>query len=155
MMERPSEPADITVVARLFDAVSAWDLGALLRCYHPEVTIHECRELPYGGTYRGLDGAMEHARSFGETWFPFWDLNRPVARGLTSDGEGTVTVRFRHRAHSVASGRALDEPEIGVYQVRDGLVIRAQMFHFEPQVLCHFLSQEENAPTPPHPRRAT
>ena len=113
MTERHSEPADVAVVTRLFDAVSAWDLGALLRCYHPEVTIHECGELPYGGTYRGLGGAMEHARSFGAAWSTFWDRSRPVTKVVTSDGEGNVTVRFRHQAHSIASGRTLDEPEIG------------------------------------------
>ncbi len=32
MTQRHGEPADVAVVTRLFDAVSAWDLGALLRC---------------------------------------------------------------------------------------------------------------------------
>lgn len=151
-MKQTSTPADITVITRVFDAVSARDLPALLRCYHPEVTIHECSELPYGGTYRGLEGAVEHARSFQAAWAPFMDPNRPLRPSLTRDGEGTVTVAFRHQARSLTSGRTLDEPEISIYQVRDGLVIRSQMFHFEPQTLCHFLSEEaRSAPAPSRP----
>ncbi|WP_175442345.1 nuclear transport factor 2 family protein [Humibacillus sp. DSM 29435] len=138
-------------MTRLFDAVSAQDVAALLRCYHPEVTILESGELPYGGTYRGLEGALEHVRSFQAAWAPFMDRSQPLARSLTCDGEGTVTVAFRHQARSLASGRTLDEPEIGTYQVRDGLVIRSQMFHFEPAALCHFLSEESRPATDPHP----
>jgi len=117
------------------------------------VTIHECSELPYGGTYRGLAGAMEHARSFSEVWSPYWDHSHPGARSLASDGAGTVTVRFRHHARSRASGRTLDEPQIGVYQVRDGLVIRAQMFHFQPQLLRRFLLEAEHCTTTTSPGR--
>lgn len=154
-MERTGTPADITVITRLFDAVSARDLAALLRCYHTEVTIHECSELPYGGTYRGLEGAIEHARSFQAAWGPFMDPSRPLTPSLTRDGEGTVTVQFRHQARSLASGRTLDEPEISIYQVRDGLVIRSQMFHFEPQSLCRFLSEEARSAMALRPPGAT
>ena len=108
MMERPGTAPDIAVVTRLFEAVRARDLDALLSCYHPEVTIHECSELPYGGTYRGREGALEHVRSFQAAWAPFMDPNWPLTPSLTRDGEGTVTVAFRHQARSLASGRTLD-----------------------------------------------
>lgn len=144
-----NKAADIAVVVRLFDAVAARNLSALMRCYHPEVTILECNELPYGGTYRGLREAGQHARNFGAAWSLFWDPTGTAAPAMARAGDGSVMVRFRHQARSVTSGASLDNPEMGVYEVRDGLVVRAQMFHFEPQALTTFLSREAPSATPP------
>lgn len=128
------------VVRRLFRAVEARDLDGLLDCYADSVEIHEASGLPYGGTHRGLDGARRHALAFHQAWGQF---QSPVAEGMQPQlvyaGGGTVLVLFRHRARDLRSGLTLDGPEVGVYDVADGAIVRSRMFHFDPCALTRFL----------------
>ncbi|MBV9843640.1 MAG: nuclear transport factor 2 family protein [Kutzneria sp.] len=131
----------VDVVRRLFTAVANRDLGTLLDCYHDEVEIHESPALPYGGVYRGLDGAGRHARAFAEAWGPYQSTRGTPLDPMFSEGEdGAVTVMFRHRAVDVDRHRRLDTAEVGIYHVLDGKVARAQMFHFDPSELTRFLA---------------
>ena len=59
------------VVRRLFAAVERRDREAVLACYAEDVEIHEAAMLPYGGTWRGLSGALAHAQGFRAAWDPY------------------------------------------------------------------------------------
>ena len=46
------------------------------------------------------------------------------------------------------AGRQIDTPVLGLYQVRDGKLARAQMFYFDPLAAAEFLvaaDSEQNA----------
>src|SRR5262249_48788025 len=85
---------------------------------------------PYGGIWRGREGAVGHAVGFMRSWAA---LQGPGERVLGArfwgDGAGTVCVLFRHRAVDPVGGGRFDAPEVGIYQVRDERVVRSQMFH--------------------------
>lgn len=133
---------DLEVVQRLFRAVKVWDLEGLLACYDPAVVITESAELPYGGTYTGLDGARRHALAFARTWHP-WLVDPADQRPVLGDsGTGTVVVCFRHRARNPDTGSELDTPEVGVYAVSGGRVIASTMYHLNPAELTAFLAEQ-------------
>ena len=130
----------IDVVRRLFEAVERRDLEALIDLYDRDVEIVEADALPYGGTYRGHDGARRHAAAFVRNWGP---LQTPAEHRLDAefcDGTGdTVVARFRHRAFNPITEERFDEPELAVYEVRDGKVVRSQMFHADALAVAGFL----------------
>ncbi len=142
---------NVEVVRRLFDAVERRDLPGLLACYDEEVEIHEAPSLPYGGVYRGIDGAVRHVAAFQETWASY---QTPAEYGMHADvmdvmdggdggdgGDGAVVAVFRHRAVDPGTGQRLDEAETALYRVRDGKIVRSQMLHYDTAALLGFLAR--------------
>jgi ketosteroid isomerase-like protein len=132
--------SDVDAVRRLFTAVEDRDLNRVLDCYSDDVEITEAAVLPYGGVYRGRDGATAHAEGFMRAW---GGLQGPAESRLVArfwgDGDGTVCAVFRHRACDGVTGARFDAPEVGIYQIRDGRVARSQMFHADSAAVVDFL----------------
>jgi ketosteroid isomerase-like protein len=137
-----SEKGD--VVRRLFRAVEERQ-PYVLDCYAENIEIHEAESLPYGGVYRGHAGAQQHIAGWLGTWDRFQTDHERRLEAVFIDGEGdTVAAVFRHKAVDPDSGRRLDAPEVGIYQVRDGKVVRSQMFHADTAALLRFLAETED-----------
>jgi uncharacterized protein len=132
---------DVDVVRRLFAAVENRDFDRLLACYSDDIEINEADVLPYGGVWRGRDGVAGHAAGFMRVWGGLQgaEESRLDAQFL-SDGAGTVCAVFRHRAFDPATGARFDAPEVGVYKVRGGRVVRSQMFHADSAAVSAYLS---------------
>ena len=130
------------LVRRLFKAVEDRDLQAVLDCYDEDIEIHEAPSLPYGGVYRGHEGAIQHAAGWLGAWGP---LQSPAEYRLDAtflEGEDdTVGAVFRLRAVDDQHGERLDAPEVGIYKVRDGKVVRSQMFHADSAAVLDFLER--------------
>jgi uncharacterized protein len=143
---------EVDVVRRLFTAVEDRDLERVLDCYSEDVEITEAEVLPYGGTWRGREGATAHAEAFMRTWGGLQDPeeSRLDAR-FWGDGTGTVCAVFRHRASDPTSGARFDAPEVGVYEVRDNHVVRSQMFHADSAAVIGFLSAVRGDDPPARP----
>jgi ketosteroid isomerase-like protein len=139
---------DVDVVRRLFDAVESRDQDEVLSCYAEDVEIHEAAVLPYGGIWRGHEGALAHAQAFLATWDRYQgpDEVKLDAR-FWGDDAGTVCVLFRHRAVDPHRGVRLDCPEVSIYNVRDGKVVRSQMFHADSSAVAEFLTKAQNEST--------
>jgi ketosteroid isomerase-like protein len=116
----PSPVSDnVELVRRSFEAISAWDIGALLRVYHPEVEF-----LPLTGThvetggYRGHDGV----RAYLEEAEDLWEVLEPDGNHYEDLGDRVVvsgTCRVRGRASGAESRPAC----AWVIGVRDGLIV--------------------------------
>lgn len=131
---------NIDVVRRLFAAVEQRDLSAVLECYAEDVEIHEAASLPYGGVYRGQEGATRHAREFQATWARYQTpAEHPLQAEFADAADGRVVAVFRHRAVDPADGQRVDEAEVGLYLVRDEKIVRSQMLHFDTAALLRFL----------------
>jgi ketosteroid isomerase-like protein len=50
-----------------------------------------------------------------------------------------------HQRGRDRAGRWLDTPVLGLYQVRDGKLARAQMFYFDPLAAAEFLATSGTA----------
>jgi ketosteroid isomerase-like protein len=140
---------NIESVKRLFDAVARRDQAGLLEAYHPEIVIHEAPSLPYGGKYRGHQGAIEHVNGFYRTWEALKPRelleeavreHPPIALETTQE---YVVVMARNMAVAPRSRSKLDLPEVFVFRVQDGRVIESWMFHQDTVAILEFLKEAQ------------
>ena len=68
------------------------------------------------------------------------DRREPLGASVGETDDGRVVAVFRHRAVDEARGLWLDEDEVGIYEVRDGVVVRSTMLHADPERLARFLA---------------
>ncbi len=140
----------LDAVRRLFEAVVQRDEAGLLEAYHPEIVIHDAPSLPYGGDYRGHEGAIHHVRGFYQTWDGLrrgelleeaQQAHPPII--LDTKGE-YVVVLGQARVMVPSSERTVDLPEAFVFKVRDGKVIETWMFHQDTVAILDLLKQAGN-----------
>lgn len=141
-MQSPTE-----VVLAAISAVEKRDSEKLFALYDDDVEFHDAPSLPYGGTTRGKAAIWGRLTKAPETtWIGTWGPLQPTEaeqrmdpRVIASTGE-EVAVLYTQRAVSV-QGERFEAPVIGLYEVRDGKLARAQMFHFDTADLLGFLER--------------
>jgi uncharacterized protein len=137
--------ADVEVVMAVLRAVEERDREALLALLHEDVEFHDAGSLPYGGVVRDKDEARKESPSH-ETWIGTWGPLQPTPAERRMDPRvvasksGEVVVEYRHRAASPA-GERIDYPVLALYEVRDGKLARARMFHYDTAALASFLDR--------------
>jgi uncharacterized protein len=140
-----TEENNVEVILGIFNAIEHRDpqrpdrqIGLAL--LHPDVEFHWPPSLPYGGTSRGLP--IE-----GPTWGDTWDALQPTAAERRMDprvvaaSNEEVVVLWRQKGVSPAGGDRIDTPVLGLYQLRDGRLARAQMFYFDTATVLSFLAK--------------
>ena len=133
----------IAVVRKLFEAVAHRDPTGVFSAYHPDIVISEAPSLPYGGEYRGREGAIRHAEGFRSTWDRYQsEASRNLEPEFLALGD-RVIVLWRFRAQRQARD-SIDLPVVSIYRLREGSIIESRMFHFDTSALLQFL---ENAGT--------
>jgi hypothetical protein len=120
---------NIDAIRRVYEALASRDASAIQEVFAPDVTIRQSPELPWGGDYEGLDGAftffltlVEHIESQVTTDSLFAAGDHVVQTGRT---RGTVR----------ANGASFDIPEVHVWELRDGKVVRYQVYIDTPAML--------------------
>jgi ketosteroid isomerase-like protein len=142
------------VVLATFSAVEERDREGLFALFHDDVEFHDATSLPYGGTYRGKTALREQLETAPETtWLGTWGPVQPTEaerrmdpRVVATAGE-EVTVAFTQRALG-PDGERFESPVVGLYEVRDGKLARAQMFHYDTAAILAFLERAAGS----HPR---
>jgi ketosteroid isomerase-like protein len=145
-------PADVVLAA--IDAVEQRDGEKLLALCHDAVELHDAPSLPYGGSTRGKPALLDQLATAPETsWLGTWDPLQPTEAERRMDPRvvGTrgheVTVLYTQRAVS-AGGERFEAPVVALYEVRDGKVARAQMFHYDTAAIVAFLERAGAASRP-------
>ena len=107
--------------------------------YQPDVEFHWPAALPYGGTFRGKDAAI-----WSGTWNPLQPTvtERKMDPQIIGADEHQVVILYRQRGVS-PSGERFDGEVIGLYELRDFKLSRAQMFYFDEAALVRFLECAE------------
>jgi ketosteroid isomerase-like protein len=135
---------NIQTVLNIFRAIEQREpgsasLGPLPELMHPEVELCWPPSLPYGGAYRGIDGGL--------AWRAVWDPLQPAPedremnpRVLGANERNEVIVLYRQRGVNT-SGARFETDVIGLYEVRGGKLVRAQMFYFDEAGTNRFLAQ--------------
>jgi ketosteroid isomerase-like protein len=105
--------------------------------YQPDVEFHWPPALPYGGTFRGKDAAV---------WSATWNPLQPTAAERKMDprvigADDHQVVVFYHQRGVSPSGEKFDGEVIGLYELRDFKLSRAQMFYFDEAALVQFLQR--------------
>jgi ketosteroid isomerase-like protein len=142
------------VMLEVFRAVERRDARRFVELVHPEFEIHWPPSLPYGGTYRDLEVDARHDRP---TWTTTWNSLQPTVAERRMDprvvasGDGDEVVVLWHQRGLNPAGERFDGPVLGLYQLRDGRLARAQMFHFDTVALAGFLANAKRQATTPKP----
>jgi uncharacterized protein len=146
---------DAEVALGVIRAVEERDGEKLFELYHEDVQLHEAPSLPYGGVVDGVPSLREQLESAPEnTWLGTWGPVQPTERErrfdprVISENDGEVVVLYHMRAVA-RSGERFDSPVIGLYEVRDGKLARAQMFHFDTLAINAFLERAREATSQP------
>jgi ketosteroid isomerase-like protein len=136
---------NVETIRNLFRGVEERDLRTYLAAGHPEVVIREPGSLPYGGEYHGLEGLRQHAAGWMRTWAPLQPEEERKLDATLIDAGDHVIARWRLRARAPFGDEMLDMPMVGIYELRDGKLVGAQMFYSDTAAVLRFL---ENAGRP-------
>lgn len=128
------------IVLDVLDAVATRDIERLRTLYHPEIEFNWPPSLPYGGTYRGADVATMNYR-FGSVWVPLQptEAERRMDPIVVCASGNDVIVRYVWKGRD-SVGRSIAADTLAHYEVRDGKLARAKMYHYDLTGLLDFLS---------------
>jgi uncharacterized protein YciI/ketosteroid isomerase-like protein len=135
--------ANKRAVEALFAAVDRSDGEGVRAAYDDNVAIHEAASLPYGGDYRGREGALRHGHGFRAAWKRFQPHDTRGLDPLIIADCDYAAVLWRHRLENAETGERLDLPAVSVYRMENAKVADSRMFHFDTAALLRFL--ERNA----------
>jgi ketosteroid isomerase-like protein len=109
-------------VQELYDAFARRDFLEVFGLLSPDIEILQSQELPWGGLYRGHDGARQFFAKLGSHINSTLDIER-----LIDAEEHVVAIGWTHGTVN-ATGASYRVPIAHVWRVRDGLVIQTQFF---------------------------
>lgn len=124
---------NIEVVRKLFEAVERRDLAGVLAAYDENIVIREAVSLPYGGEYRGLEGAEKHAYGYVQAWGNVQTSAEQKMDAEFFDAGDVVVVRWRQRAQK--DDRKLDLQAVSIYKMSDRKIVESEMFQDTAAVL--------------------
>ena len=135
------------IIMEIFRAIEQRDPEQFDRLCQPDVTFHWPPSLPYGAPAAGLQGEPGRPSPAGarptwqQTWNPLQPTNAERALDPRIVGTRGNEVVVLWRQHGVdAAGRRCDEEVLGLYQVADNKLARAQMFYFDTARVAAFLA---------------
>ena len=120
---------NLATIRRVYDAFQKRDADLIRELFAPDIAISQSPELPWGGEYHGHDGAftfllklLEHIES------------QVTIESLFAAGDHVVQTG-RTRGKVLANGSSFDIPEVHVWELRDGKVVRYQVYIDTPAML--------------------
>ncbi len=119
-------------VRAVVEAMNSRDIEAAVKLAHPEIEWKTLDAFPDAGTYRG----PEEVLAFFQTWMETFKGFRVHLEDCEAVDEHRVLARLRVSGEGTGSGVVVESPHFfQLLEFRDGLVIRAQMFQTESEVL--------------------
>ena len=113
-MTRPN----VEVVRRIYEAISKRDMGGVLEQMAPDIEIVQSEEVPWGGSYRGHEGAGAFTAKLVGAVTSAVTVERFV------DAGSSVVAIGRTRGTVNATGAVFDVPIAHVWTLRDGKAVR-------------------------------
>jgi ketosteroid isomerase-like protein len=126
-----SVTANADLVLEVFHAIERRDRARVLSLCQPDVEFLWPPSLPYSGGGEG---------TWAQTWLPLQPTptEQRMDPRVVAASEHEVVVLWQQRG-ARRHGERLDTPVLGLYQVRDQKLARAQMFYFDPVTVADFL----------------
>ena len=125
----------------IFNAIERRDLARLAELFHPQAQFIWDPSLPYG-----RKSGSGPTPTWAETWMPLQPSEaerRMDPRVIAASGD-EVVVLWRQRGVR-PDGKQFEGEVLGLYQIRDRKLIRAQMFNFNTVELANFVAQAGRA----------
>jgi ketosteroid isomerase-like protein len=118
------------LLARTYRAIGERDLETVVAIIDPSITIWQTEELPWGGSYVGLDGFAEF---FGKLTGTI--TSSVEVEDIYEAGDHVVQIGFT-RGTVNATGVAFDVREAHVWEVRDGKAVSFRAYIDTPAMLA-------------------
>ena len=122
----PTSTSAVPVVQEIYAAFVQRDIATLFRLFSRDIEIVQSIQLPWGGTYRGHEGALEF---FGKLMNAI--NSTVVVERMIDAGERVVVVGWT-RGKVNANGASYDVPIAHVWTVTAGIVLRAEFYIDNP-----------------------
>ena len=123
------DASPIRIVEALYEGFRRRDLPGIFGLLSADVEIVQSDKLPWGGGYRGHEGAR---RFFGQLGS---HITSTLAIDRLVDSEDHVAAIGWTEGTVNATGAAYCVPIVHVWQIRDGRIARAQFFIDHPKML--------------------
>ena len=123
---------NVEIVRRVWEAAERGDGRAVFALYDPAI-VWESRytgPIERGGLYHGHDGV----RRFFREWFEAFATYHAQAETFIEAGD-RVVVGYRVSGRGKGSGIEVEMARWNVYEIRNGLVIRVEVFKSEAEAL--------------------
>jgi uncharacterized protein len=119
------------LVLSVFSAIEKRNDRRFAELLHPDFEIRWPPSLPYGAG---------KAKTWSDTWHSLQptDVERRLDPRVVAASENEVVVLWRQRGLS-PSGDRFDGEVLGLYEVREQKLARAQMFYFDTLAVIKFL----------------
>src|SRR5215217_1269064 len=92
--------------------------------------------------HNAIEGLRQHAAGWMRTWAPLQPEEERKLDAAFIDAGDHVIARWRLRARAADGSGTLNMPMVGIYELRDGKLVGAQMFYSDTAAVLRFL---ENA----------
>ena len=122
--------SSVQVVREVYDAFGRRDVTAVFRLFAADIEIVQTSALPWGGSFRGHEGAREFFAKLTQ------HLNSTVTIDRIVDAQDHVAVIGSTRGTLNATGVPYDIAIVHVWQVRDRQVTRVHFMIDTPAMLA-------------------
>ncbi|WP_405140902.1 nuclear transport factor 2 family protein [Sphaerisporangium sp. NBC_01403] len=122
--------SNVDIIKRVYDAFQTRDFGVIGELFDPQVEIHQSELLPWGGHFKGHEGAVAF----------FTELLRNIDPQLTVErliDAGDHVVEIGRTAGLTAAAVPFDLPEIHVWEFSGGKIVRMEIYIDTPAMLAH------------------
>jgi ketosteroid isomerase-like protein len=113
----------VEVARRVVDVLNTQDFEAIDKWADPSYEWHSAREMPEAAVHRGVDAV----KTFGYEFIEQWEEYRLEVERYVESGD-RVLVLARVRARGKGSGASIDRFIAYLNTLRDGKLIRTQVF---------------------------
>jgi len=115
---------NVEFVKGVYGAFSRGDVPAVLEAFADDVEWFEAEGMPYGGLYRSGEAVLQNV--FGPIAADVEGFAVTPEEYIASGA--TVAAIVRYTGTGKATGKALDEPAVHVWEIRDGKLARFRQF---------------------------
>ena len=120
---------NVELVRGVYAAFGRRDVEDVARCVSPDFVAEQSPELPWGGSYRGLDGLQKFLAALTS------HVHSNLAAERFLDAGENVVLIGRTQGTTVADGRPFDVPVAHVWKIRDGKLVEFRPYIDNPTML--------------------
>lgn len=119
------------IVRRVVDAYAAGDIEAALAAYDAGVEFDVSTARPEGGVFHGPQGVEEGVR----VWIERWDAYSYEVEEIVDAGD-RILIDIRESGRGESSGVEVTQHTYWVNTLRDGKIVRAELFNDRKRALA-------------------
>lgn len=128
------------VLQSFVDAILGGDFAGQLALLHPDCVFSEPEGLPWAGDWVGKDGFVSLAKRVGK------EFTMNVEEAEVLDAGRYAVLRLQATFTCRATGRGATIPIVELYETKDGLILRSDIYYKSPGAVAELQSEAIGSP---------